>query len=81
MELSKYELSTLIRYCDDYRTNQERHIRRIRRNFDKIHELWEAWNDDGAIPSPQQDIDQYKENKAQAVIIKKKLIMQRERKQ
>lgn len=77
MNLSKQELSKLIRYSDDFRSQCERHIRRIRRNkemLDQRHAMYDqAFVDENGILSPDEEIDHLKTQKAEAVIIKKKL--------
>lgn len=83
MNLSRQEISKLIKYSDEYRNNCERHIRRVRRNMNYLVKRYDSLGEDfckeDGIPHPDQEISMLKESKAEAVIIKKKLILLRDK--
>lgn len=77
MEFTKEELKSLIRYCNTQRHNDERVIRRIRRNYQGILDRFnsmpeEVISQDGVL-HPDEEIAMLVESKAKAVILKKKL--------
>lgn len=77
MNFTKQELIKLSTYCDVKRNDDERNMRRIRRNFklldERFNELPEELAVDGGIESPQEQLNSLSESKAEAVILKKKL--------
>lgn len=71
------EIRTLIRYCDVKRDNDERNMRRIRRNLTSMQERYDSIpkqliNEDG-IPSPKEELEYLSQSKAEAVVLKQKL--------
>lgn len=71
------EIRTLIRYCDVKRDNDERNMRRIRRNLTPMQERYDSIpkqliNEDG-IPSPKEELEYLSQSKAEAVVLKQKL--------
>jgi hypothetical protein len=74
MNLSIDEIRDLISHTDVFRNDCERNIRRIRRNRDVILNRHEIMPDD--FEHPDSEIQYYKDRKAKAVIIKKKLLLQ-----
>ena len=77
MNFTDKEIRTLIRYCDVKRDNDERNMRRIRRNLTSMQERYKAIPkslvDENGIPSPSEELEQFSQSKAEAVILKKKL--------
>lgn len=77
MNFTKKEIISLIKYCDVKRNEDERNMRRIRRNIDGMNERFNAITKEMAaehgLASPQQELDMLSESKAEAVILKKKL--------
>lgn len=77
MDLSKRELNKVSLYSDVFRKDCERKIRQIKRNIDELNkrhnDLPEGWAEENGIPSPNQEIEHLVEQKAEAVIIKKKV--------
>lgn len=77
MNFTKSELCKLVRYCDVKRNEDERNMRRIRRNIDSMTERFnqipkDLVEQDGLL-SPQDELDLLSASKAEAVILKKKL--------
>ena len=77
MDFTKKEIRTLIRYCDVKRNEDERNMRRIRRNLSSMQERYdsipkELIEQDG-IPSPAEELEQFSQSKAEAVVLKQKL--------
>lgn len=77
MNMTKQDLRDLIRYCNTQRHNDERVIRRIKRNYHGIMERYnkipkELISEDG-IMSPDEEIQMLVDSKAKATILKKKL--------
>ncbi len=77
MDFTKKEIRTLIRYCDVKRNEDERNMRRIRRNLSSMQERYdsipkELIKQDG-IPSPAEELEQFSQSKAEAVVLKQKL--------
>ena len=77
MNFTDKEIRTLIRYCDVKRGNDERNMRRIRRNLTSMQESYDSIpkdiiNQDG-IPSPREELEYLSQSKAEAVVLKKKL--------
>lgn len=71
------EIRTLIRYCDVKRDNDERNMRRIRRNLTSMQERYDSIpkqliSEDG-IPSPKEELECLSQSKAEAVVLKQKL--------
>ena len=77
MDLSKRELNKISLYTDVFRKDCERNIRKIKRNIDELNnrhnDLPDGWAEENGILSPKQEIDHLVEQKAEAVIIKKKV--------
>lgn len=77
MDFTKKEIRTLIRYCDVKRNEDERNMRRIRRNLSSMQERYDSIPkeliDQDGIPSPTEELDQFSQSKAEAVVLKKKL--------
>lgn len=77
MNMTKEDLMDLIKYCNTQRHNDERVIRRIKRNYKGIMERYnqipkELISEDG-IMSPDEEIQMLVDSKAKATILKKKL--------
>jgi len=77
LDFTKKEIRTLIRYCDVKRNEDERNMRRIRRNLSSMQERYdsipkELIEQDG-IPSPAEELEQFSQSKAEAVVLKQKL--------
>lgn len=77
MDFTKNEIKTLIRYCDVKRNDDERNMRRIRRNLSSMQERYnsipkELIEQDG-IPSPAEELESFSKSKAEAVVLKQKL--------
>lgn len=77
MDFTKKEIRTLIRYCDVKRNEDERNMRRIRRNLSSMQERYdsipkELIEQDG-IPSPVEELEHLSQSKAEAVVLKQKL--------
>jgi len=77
VDFTKKEIRTLIRYCDVKRNEDERNMRRIRRNLSSMQERYnsipkELIEQDG-IPSPAEELEQFSQSKAEAVVLKQKL--------
>ena len=77
MDFTKKEIRTLIRYCDVKRNEDERNMRRIRRNLSSMQERYDSMpkeliEQDG-IPSPAEELEQFSQSKAEAVVLKQKL--------
>ena len=77
MDFTKKEIKALIRYCDVKRNDDERNMRRIRRNFDLMQARYDATPKDiieqDGIPSPTEELEQLSQAKAEAVVLKQKL--------
>lgn len=77
MDFTKKEIRTLIRYCDVKRNEDERNMRRIRRNLSSMQERYDSIPkeliDQDGIPSPTEELDQFSQSKAEAVVLKQKL--------
>ena len=80
VDFTKKEIMTLARYCDVKRNEDERNMRRIRRNLSLIQERYDSMpkyiiEQDGIL-SPAEELDMLSKSKAEAVVLKKKLRMQ-----
>jgi len=77
MKLTGYEIQQLQHMTMVYRNDRERKLRRIRRNIDALQasydELPKRYIESDCILSPQEEMDQLKVDKAEAVAINKKL--------
>ena len=77
MNFTDKEIRTLIRYCDVKRDNDERNMRRIRRNLTSMQERYDSIPkeliDQSGIPSPKEELEHLSQSKAEAVVLKQKL--------
>lgn len=77
MDFTKKEIRTLIRYCDVKRSEDERKMRRIRRNLSSMQESYDLMPreliEQNGVSSPSESLEQLSQSKAEAVILKKKL--------
>lgn len=80
MNFTKEELLKLSRYCDVKRSDDERNMRRIRRNIKSMTERFESIPhelvEQGGLISPQEELCELSKSKAEAVILKKKLLLE-----
>lgn len=79
MDLTNYEIQLLKHMTHTFRQERERQLRRIRRNLAQINSEYEKLPDeyikDNGILSPEQEMEELKKDKAEAVIINKKLTL------
>lgn len=77
MNMTKEDILDLIKFCNTQRHNDERVIRRIKRNYKGIMERYEKIPKEliyeDCILSPDEEIEMLVESKAKATILKKKL--------
>lgn len=77
MSFTKEELLKLCRYCDVKRSEDERNMRRIRRNIkgmnDRFNSIPKDIIEQDGILSPSEELEELSRSKAEAVILKKKL--------
>ena len=77
MEMTEKDLMRISHYSDVFRNNCERKIRKIKRNMAMLNKEYESLPaeviEDCGFVSPAQEISDLVEQKAEAVIIKKKV--------